>query len=180
MTKPIPHLSHQRGIVLVVGLVFLLVLTILGVTALRTTALEERMAGNMMSKTLAFQDAEATIASFIGTINSRKLAETDDDDNIGLSTQDDCGEGDTVSNLSHNTGSVSNETCRRYMGRSDTARQKDNADGSQTGFSHFQIESKTVTKGNARVEITQGIAVRSPKAPNVSRESVAPPPAEEE
>lgn len=173
-----PRMQRQRGIVLIVGLVFLLVLTIIGVTALRTSTLEERMAGNMMSKTLAFQDAESAIASFINTINDTRLGDPGDGSNIGLSTQDDCGTDDTVDNLSNNPDLVSNETCRRFMGRSESARQVNTADGSQTSFSHFQIESTTTTKGNAKVTIDQGVAIRSPRAPNVSRESTPPTPSD--
>jgi type IV pilus assembly protein PilX len=52
---------HQRGIVLAVGLIFLLVLTVIGLTAIRTTALDETMAGNARDRNLAFQAAEAAL-----------------------------------------------------------------------------------------------------------------------
>ncbi len=167
-----PQAARQRGIVLVVGLVFLLVLTILGVTTLRTTTLEERMAGNLMSKTMAFQDAEATIASFLNTINS-----TMGGGSLTLSTQNDCTTEETLDNLSHNDPDMmSNTTCPRYVGRSPVPRQTDTADGSQSSFSHFRIESESVTKSNASVLIHQGIALRSPGAPNISVESEPPSP----
>ncbi|HKK14559.1 MAG TPA: PilX N-terminal domain-containing pilus assembly protein [Gammaproteobacteria bacterium] len=44
---------------LVVSLLILLVLTIIGVTAMSTTNLEEKMAGNMRTKNLTFQAAES-------------------------------------------------------------------------------------------------------------------------
>jgi type IV pilus assembly protein PilX len=50
---------RQRGVALVVALVMLLLMTILGVTALRTTTLQERMAGNVRDSNLALQAAEA-------------------------------------------------------------------------------------------------------------------------
>lgn len=53
--------SSQRGITLVMGLLFLVVLTILGLAAMRGTILEERMAGNARDRNLAFQAAEAAI-----------------------------------------------------------------------------------------------------------------------
>ncbi|QKT04349.1 hypothetical protein HUS23_11290 [Ectothiorhodospiraceae bacterium 2226] len=54
--------SHaERGAVLLVSLLFLLVLSMLGVTALKTTLLEERMAGNLRDQQLAFQAAEAAL-----------------------------------------------------------------------------------------------------------------------
>lgn len=169
--KSPPQIHRQRGIVLVVGLVFLLVLTILGVTTLRTTTLEERMAGNLMSKTMAFQDAEATIASYLNTLNDRT------NNAISLSTQNSCSAAETRNDLSSNDADrISNTTCPRYMGSSPIARQTDTADGSQTGFSHFRIESESVTRSNARVLIHQGIALRSPSAPNISQESEPPSP----
>ncbi|HBZ29300.1 MAG TPA: hypothetical protein DEO56_01675 [Nitrosomonas nitrosa] len=54
-------ISRQRGVVLVTGLIFLVILTLLGVTAMQTTILEERMAGNLRDENLAFQAAEAAL-----------------------------------------------------------------------------------------------------------------------
>ncbi len=52
---------YQRGITLIMGLMFLIVLTILGLAAMRGTILEERMAGNARDRDLALQSAEAAI-----------------------------------------------------------------------------------------------------------------------
>jgi type IV pilus assembly protein PilX len=51
--------KKQGGAALMVALVMLLILTVIGVTAIRTTTLQERMAGNMRDANLAFQAAEA-------------------------------------------------------------------------------------------------------------------------
>lgn len=53
--------QHQRGMSLVMGLIFLVVLTLLGMAAMRGTILEERMAANSRDRDLAFQSAEAAI-----------------------------------------------------------------------------------------------------------------------
>ena len=66
-TIKITHSSHrdrrppnrQTGAALITGLILLIVMTMIGVTAMQTTALEERMAGNMRDQNLAFQAAEA-------------------------------------------------------------------------------------------------------------------------
>ncbi len=50
---------RQRGVALVMALVFLLLLTLIGVAALNTTSLEEKMAGNVKDRNLAFQAAES-------------------------------------------------------------------------------------------------------------------------
>lgn len=51
----------QTGVALVVTLLILLVMTILGVSSMQSTTLEERMAGNMRDQNLAFQSAEAAL-----------------------------------------------------------------------------------------------------------------------
>ena len=50
---------RERGAVLVVALLMLLVMTVLGVTAMQMSRVEERMAGNSRDINLAFQGAEA-------------------------------------------------------------------------------------------------------------------------
>lgn len=54
-------LSNERGAVLIVGLILLLVLTLFGVASLQMTTLQERMAGNMREQEQAFQGAEAAL-----------------------------------------------------------------------------------------------------------------------
>lgn len=73
-TTPRPHSSHrirrickgtfpsqQKGAVLVVGLIILVVLTLLGVQGMRTNVAQERMASNMRERNVAFQAAEAAL-----------------------------------------------------------------------------------------------------------------------
>lgn len=52
---------RQAGAALAIALVFLLVMTLIGVTAMQTTTLQERMAGNMRDRQVAFQAAEAAL-----------------------------------------------------------------------------------------------------------------------
>ena len=54
-------MRRQRGAVLIVALVILLVLTILGVSSVQNTTMEERMAGNYRDRFTAFQAAEAAL-----------------------------------------------------------------------------------------------------------------------
>ena len=53
--------SRQSGSALIVGLILLLVMTMLGLTAMQTTSLEERMSGNMRDRDLAAQAAEMAL-----------------------------------------------------------------------------------------------------------------------
>lgn len=73
MPKPSP--SHgppyiQRGAVLIVSLVILLVMTLLGVTAMQGTTLEEKMAGNLRQRNIAFQSAESALRASEAFIES--------------------------------------------------------------------------------------------------------------
>jgi len=52
-------LKKQSGAVLAISLIMLLLLTLIGVTAMQTTSLEEKMAGNARDRNLAFQAAES-------------------------------------------------------------------------------------------------------------------------
>jgi type IV pilus assembly protein PilX len=52
---------HQRGMSMLVALIFLVVLTLIALTAMRVTGLEERMAGNTRDRALAFQAAEMAL-----------------------------------------------------------------------------------------------------------------------
>ncbi|TVT45770.1 MAG: hypothetical protein FHP94_18015 [Denitromonas halophila] len=53
--------TRQRGSALIVGIILLLVMTMLGLTAMQTTSMEERMAGNMRDRDLATQAAEMAL-----------------------------------------------------------------------------------------------------------------------
>lgn len=64
MSDPAKRLLYRRaehGAALIVALVFLLIMTVLGVSSMSTTTLQERMAGNLRDKNLAFQAAEAAL-----------------------------------------------------------------------------------------------------------------------
>jgi type IV pilus assembly protein PilX len=63
MRVSISYDRRQRGVALVVALVFLLMLTILGVSTMNTSALEGRMAGNTQENNRAFQGAESALDS---------------------------------------------------------------------------------------------------------------------
>ncbi len=53
--------AKQRGVVLVVSLIMLLVMTLIGITSMNSSVLEEKMAGNMHNRNQAFQAAESAL-----------------------------------------------------------------------------------------------------------------------
>lgn len=65
MRRPVQRLrrrpARERGAVLIVGLMLLLVLTLLGVTAMHNALLEQKMAGNVQDASAAWQAAEAAL-----------------------------------------------------------------------------------------------------------------------
>ncbi len=61
MKRPFRTTRRQHGAVLVVGLLLLMVMTVLGISSLKTVTLEERMSANTHDRSLAFQAAEAAL-----------------------------------------------------------------------------------------------------------------------
>lgn len=59
--KVTSRVNGESGGALVVSLLMLLVMTLIGVTAMQVTSLEEKMAGNMRDRNLAFQAAESAL-----------------------------------------------------------------------------------------------------------------------
>lgn len=53
--------ATQRGSALIMGLIMLLVVTMMGLTAMQSTTQQERMAGNLRDRNIAFQAAEAAL-----------------------------------------------------------------------------------------------------------------------
>lgn len=76
------HGTSQQGAALVVTLILLLVLTVLGITAVRTTFLEERMARHAMDRTIAMESAEAAL----------REAELWLDSQVNLPHEEECGD----------------------------------------------------------------------------------------
>jgi type IV pilus assembly protein PilX len=61
--------KRQQGVVLVVSLLMLLVLTLIGLAATRSTTLEERMTANQNDTAVAFQAAEAALRDGEGQLS---------------------------------------------------------------------------------------------------------------
>jgi len=61
MNNRLLSVDAERGAALVMALIILLVLTLLGVSAMNTTVLEEKMASNAKDRNLAFQAAETAL-----------------------------------------------------------------------------------------------------------------------
>jgi len=62
--------SAQRGVVLLVALIFLVILSLLGVSAMTGTVLETKLAANFQERVYALQVAEAGLAQITPVINN--------------------------------------------------------------------------------------------------------------
>lgn len=70
MSKSTSAMVKNKGSALIIALVFLLIMTLIGTTAMQGTSQQEKMAGNMRDRSLAFQAAEAALRVAQGTIDS--------------------------------------------------------------------------------------------------------------
>lgn len=59
IARPMP--APQRGMVLLVSLVFLLLLTLLGISSMQNATLQEKMASSVMARNTTFQVAEGAL-----------------------------------------------------------------------------------------------------------------------
>lgn len=75
-------LRRQNGAVLIITLIMLIVITLVTVSSVRSTTVDERMAGNARDRNKAFQAAEAAVqnclalvnaASYLGTVQTPAL-----------------------------------------------------------------------------------------------------------
>ncbi|HRY14606.1 MAG TPA: PilX N-terminal domain-containing pilus assembly protein [Candidatus Competibacteraceae bacterium] len=65
--------KQQKGAALIVALVFLLIMTMIGATAMQSTTQQEKMAGNTRQRNLAFQAAEAALRDGEGILQQATL-----------------------------------------------------------------------------------------------------------
>ena len=64
----------NRGAVLIVGLIILIVMVVLGISGMRTSVLQERMAGNTKDTNSSFQAAEAGLQAALTYVASLRVA----------------------------------------------------------------------------------------------------------
>lgn len=73
--KPPPSACrHQQGMILVVGLIFLVVLTLLGISAMQGTLLQEKMTAYLRDREVAFEAAEAALRDAEADIMSGRVS----------------------------------------------------------------------------------------------------------
>ena len=66
-------MQKQKGMVLVISLILLIVLTLIGISSMQNTIVEEKMAGNSRDRDLALKGAEAAVRAgetYVGTLTT--------------------------------------------------------------------------------------------------------------
>ena len=81
--RNLKHPGNQQGWVLVVGLVILVMLTMLSMGLMKTTRLEEKMAGATRDMNLSFQAAETALREAEYFIESQTVESIFDSDTAG-------------------------------------------------------------------------------------------------
>lgn len=66
--------KNQGGAILIVALIMLLLLTVIGLSSIRGTTLQERMAGNSRDESLAFQASETAMRQAESVIRAQTRA----------------------------------------------------------------------------------------------------------
>ena len=72
---------RERGSALAIALIFLLLMTLLGISAMRGSNMQERMAGNQRDRNMAFQSAEAGLRAgeaWLLLLANQQLADVSD------------------------------------------------------------------------------------------------------
>ena len=140
-----PYSRGQRGAALIMALVILLILTILGVTAMSTSSLEQKMAGNIQDLTRAFQAAESGIDRLISNTTS-----------FDTSTS-------TTTSYSFDSGKSggTNVTPSLIQITPGSARGPRSSGSSSASTAHIQLQSNG-TLGNARYSVYQGVTQPAP------------------
>ncbi|MFT5720273.1 MAG: type IV pilus assembly protein PilX [Motiliproteus sp.] len=67
------QLHRQQGITLIICMIMLVVVTLLGLSSIRDATMEEKMAGNMKSRSVAFQAAESALREGEAFVNNPSL-----------------------------------------------------------------------------------------------------------
>lgn len=140
-----PDVSDQRsqtGATLLVSLVILVLLALLGTTALKRSALQEQMTGNYYQKVVTFQASEGAVDSTINDLSILKEAMQKEGERVKRFVQS-------------SEGLVNSSVIYSYLGTGPARGWSLDSNG--TGVSRFIIASEgSIPATSARTSIEQG------------------------
>lgn len=150
----ISNAKHQQGVVLIVCLMLLLVMTLLSVSTMNTSIMQEKMAANAQNSNHTFQAAESAINTQITSILGGDSSE------LNLAMNSATGEGlELAIDLGANQPTTTAQI--RYLGPIiTTGGNSMNADSSSTLLNGYRFEingTGTISAVGAQTQINQGI-----------------------
>ncbi len=140
----------ERGTALIMSLVFLMILTILGITAMGTASLEEKMSGNTQETNKAFQAAESGLMNAANTSGA-----------LDLNTSSTAPK--TLTKVDFDNGKSGSATVSTWWIQN-TPPKRGSGYGSNFDAANFEMASTGTTSTNAKAVIHQGLAQIVPKA----------------
>lgn len=129
--------GNQQGVALVMALVILVILTMLGISAMKSSSLELKMAAGLQDNTMAFQAAESGLVEAFRTVTL--------DPNQAV-----------TSNFSPASG-VNASTETTYTGQSEVTGTDKPSSKINYRFANFSQTATATTPGGAKVVIHQGV-----------------------
>lgn len=131
---------QQQGVALVMALVILLIMTLLGITAMGTSSLEEKMAGNIQEATRVFEAAESGLNSAFSDSSAFNL------------------NAPTTKSYTFDSGKSGSASVTTTFLNTSNAKRSANASGAGFKVANFEQTSTATTLTGAKSEIRQGVA----------------------
>lgn len=140
--------GFQRGTALIMSMVILMILTILGITAMGTASLEEKMSGNTQEATRAFQAAESGLNQAFNTAGNFDL-------NVSQ-----------TNNFTYDSGKSGSATVVTEVILPFTTPRRSATPDSMTNFenANFNQKSTGTTVVGAKSVVNQGVSQLVPKS----------------
>lgn len=141
---------YERGTALIMSLVILMILTILGITAMSTASLEEKMSGNTQESTRAFEAAESGLNDAMNTAGGLDL-------NTSYSLPK------TLPTFPYDNGKSGNATVTTWFVQFSPPK-RGSGYGSNFDAANFEQASTGTTIVGAKAVVHQGVAQIVPKS----------------
>ncbi len=139
--KSMKQASSQNGAALITALIFMVILTMLALSSMNTSTLEERMAANSQEVNRAFQTAESGLEIAFDDANSFSINNTESNPYTGSDTD---------------FGSYSADTNFEVAFRQQTAPKRGSGWDSNYALYHFNVQSTGATDSGAETTIHAG------------------------
>lgn len=153
--KSIPDYVHrQQGATLIVAMVLIFLLSLLGLTSMRSSSLEHRLVGNTLEKDLTFQAADSA-SELILAVESNLIDVVCTDEPMQT----------TLDSISHNE-LVQSSASVSYGGQ--TPAVGFSIDSNIANYRFTATGTATLTNSGTRTDVTQGVLILGARSSNGS------------